>query len=744
MSDALVRTQSATYLTPTITDGRPTGGLDAVTTSESGSFRIEVGAVWSLTTGTAVPHVITVGTAGTDITTYRDVPTQITELSFGDPYGEITGSIVIPAATPFDDLSWLTMAPNIDIYRVLPADEAVTAGVEEVPFWHGFIASVQVSDFNGVSAPVTCHLMGALFGEASLRAHQPQMYDPADAPDIGTHLGQMLDPLSYSRPLASYRFAFTPDTTGITTRNRGSRGESVLDHVDELLALAQDVDNQWTIARTFVDGYPVARSYYLVVSNGDTQLDSTVTLGGYGIDVNLTHDYTQQPNAIYGEGTARDGSRWRNAKYPLLTQATPPYPDHYPIDGTTGNAEDADYTADVVTQLQYQLRAGGWPDVEITGIWDDETGFALYLLQLDAGVTATGTIEDNGDWDLAFSDEAATGTTDLSSGYFRPLSEVTESQPYTFRPDGAVTGDNGSYDGRIRVERVVAYGDRISKARATKNARKLATQSISPVWSGEVTLTADPQERSRLLVAERANLIITDTFGAGETLTVSVSGVTISPEAEGMPVSFTVSTQRYALLDLSTRLERQREADASPAKSFYALRNRPYRPFRDAVGWDKESGAGDVAPFDHAGGVWVVKKIVGAQRGQVAALKAKAAPATEFALALFGEEVDTAAVAAIVADPLADEPDGYGWWNHPDSVDALEALSFVEAWGDFDNPAGYWPGAKTNDPVSTLTGKVRDSLSWEFVSADPPFLWLAVWCVDAATFSATMRVIIEE
>lgn len=731
-----IRQISDGYPTPTLSSGRPVGWLpDVQTLGTAGTFRIEVGATWSA----PGPGTPTITAAGTTVNTYLGTPTIIDSLSFGEPHGELTGQLTFSGVTPFSMPAWLTPGANVDIW--------LTQGTAEHPYWHGFIASLELADSTGVSASVSAQLTGALFGEASLRAHQPVILD--SSVDIGTSLGRALYPQDYSRPLNPYRFYFESATSGIETRHRGSRGQMVIDYADEMLGLAQNGTAQWTISRAYSGSWPQARKYYFrpVGTYGSAIQTNTVTTGGYGVALSMTQDLSQSENAIYGEGLAEDGSRWRNAKYPQLFPGTAAYPDRisgsdYPL--TFGDS-DGLFVQDSITQMQYALRAGGWPSVTITGTWDADTTTAIEALFLDATGAFQSTVTSNADWDLIF--ETSTGTTDISSALFRPLSVVAESEYYDFAPNGAVRGTASAYDGRLRVERVISYGENIDMSRARIHARALATQAIyGPPWSGTITLNGvDPEERSRLLIREGSWVTLNE-FG-GTAVPLYVAGVTHGDE--GMTTTLTVSETAWSLLDLTTRLERNREAKTDPAKSFYALRNRPNRPMREVTGWDKEAGAGIIQPTTLTANTWNVIKFIGGQRGSIGAMSARTSgTACAYALAMFGGSVSAAAIGSVVSNPLGSVTGGYdSHWVVPAATATLEAMAFIDAWGSYGEAAGYYPGAQsigTALSAGTVTGKMLDSLAWDFVSTDPPFLWAAVYPLSNCTFRAEARILIEE
>lgn len=739
-----------------------------VAEGEWGSLRIEVGATWDCygTAWAAAGSVAVKLTDGVDVTTISGVPTLIDSLSWAEPYGETTGLVTVPRLTPWDDPGAVAIeaGANVDIWRVLPANLAQAAGTAELPYWHGHIESVEMADGHGIATGLSLNLAGALYGECRVRAHQPFFLDQAQ--DANTWISRAIRPLSYARALPPFeRFSFIGAETGIELRCRGSRGQSVIDYLDEVLALAKDDDNgTWTISRAFttygtLGAYPRARCYTLRQKDADysgTVQTNSVTAGGYGVAYSLSIDVTESPTAIYGEGvhpvdsSELSGSRWRNAVYPALTGTPLPYPDRlvgsdYPL--ATGDT-DADFTAPVITQLQGQLRAGGWPDVRITGVFDADTVTALNELYLSQGEAQDGEVASDDDWDLVFG--TGTGTTD-GVGFFLPLAD--ENPYYRYAADGDVIEVNPSYaPSLLRVDETIAYGEGVTKNRARKNAKRLIWDGMSDSF-GTITLTSDPIDenataRSRMDIREGGWIVVEGVTDG----VYYIAGVTVQPESEALPVTLTVSTRADDLLALSTKIERNRAAKSDPARSFYSQRLASVRPFRSAVGWDAESGAGLIRSFSAAGSAWEVQRIVGAQYGQVGSLRIDVDPPSPYCFAVFGGSVAGTALDALIPNPLAalgTADPATSWWDHPDNVVQLAEWGFVEAWGSEGEAAGFYPGAQSNGTASaagTATGRLEDAGSWSFASLDPPWLWVAAWVDTAgtATVSGQMRIIIEE
>lgn len=742
----------------------------AGTAGDFGSLRIEIGAEWD-TFGTAYAaagSVAVLTSRGDDATTVSGARTLIPSLEFAEGYGETVGLLEFPAMSPFDPGGLpLYEGVNVDIWRVLPAAEAVAAGTVEVGFWHGIVTSLEFTDGPGLESAWRAQLAGALYGEASVRLHQPLMLDRAD--DVGTWLGRALSPARYSRPFAPFtRFSFDATETGIDIRYRGSRGEYTTDYVGEVLALAQDeTAGRWTIRRAFqvLGGrdYPRPRHYYLdqVEADWSAAIQKSVTsVGGYGVSVGLAWDATQAPNAIYGEGvhpvdkSDLSGSRWRNAVYPGLSASMPSYPSRisgatYPI---TEGDDDVDFTTDVVTQLSGALRAASAPGATIGPVFTSTTGAAIAALKADNGYANTNAnIGGTAEWSWLFNAGASYSGADLASGWFRPLAVESTVERYKYTPVGDIASVNDAYDPtQLRVERIISYGDGISKASARANARETLTPSAP--YTGSVGLQTDVVDesdapRSRFGIREGGWLRLLNGPG-GSPLDLYVSAVQFTGLDPGGTVELTVSEDPLPYLELAARVARDRAARENPARSMYAQRVKTIRPFRSVVGWDVESGAGQIPATALGSGVWTVGTVIAAQYGRLDAARVTVSPPQPFCLAVFGGTPVAADIDAIVPAPLTEPSDGYrSWWTHPDNEDALADIGFVEAWGQYGAPAGYSPGDEgRSGAAGSVTGRMNDSMGWSFASLDPPYLRVAVWCPDGGTLkgSSAFRVVASD
>lgn len=510
--------------------------------------------------------------------------------------------------------------------------------------------------------------------------------------------------------------------------------------------------DDWTVATTiYVDG--------ITVGEGIDIQQNTVFAGGYGVALSLTQDVTEQFTSVYGEGvhpvddSDLSGSRWRNAVFPSLAGTVPTYPTRtagstYPI--TVGDGDgDFSNSYGVITALNAQLRAGGWPGATIGTAFTAATGTAINALKTDiAWTNTTSTVQGTADWAMIFGDNAS-ATGDLASGYFQPLAADAAVVPYKYTAFGEVIGTAPSFDPRVlRVDNTVSYGDNVPKRLARVNARRKIADAVGK-WTGTITLAYDPTDengtgRSRLDI-EPGGWIQVNNLNGGTYRQFYIAGVTHSDE--GLSTTLTVSQTPYDLLELSARLERNRVAKENPARSFYSQRTKTVRPFRSVTGWDVESGAGLIRPTAAAATTWTTGIVLGSQYGSIGSLHIDFKPATGYCFALFGGSVNAASLGSLISAPLGSVTGEYSsWWEHPDKIDTLNSWGFIEAWGSNGEAAGYYPGAQSKGTASagTVTGVLEDAASVQFASLEPPWLWWAIWPNAAGTVSGQMRIVLDE
>ena len=149
---------------PTMDDGRPvfTAGIETITPWVD-RLRVTVG--------------------GKDVTWFRDVPTVIGGWSNLDPYGDASATLTFPGITEFEtpgvgDLDWLAKTKRVVINRVV--DDLITD--REDPLFVGLLARDPVA-----SGPLSVTVEGQYIGRMGRLLHQPYlMHNPSR--DLYDHL----------------------------------------------------------------------------------------------------------------------------------------------------------------------------------------------------------------------------------------------------------------------------------------------------------------------------------------------------------------------------------------------------------------------------------------------------------------------------------------------------------------------------------------------------------------------------
>jgi hypothetical protein len=369
--------------TPTLVDGQPQNWQPtSVDTTAAGFFVIAMG-----------PQ----GGSMTDVTYFRGVPTMLENYSFLDPFGPGAATINFPQITIFDDLDafgWLGTEDNpanVDIwwYEAAagtdfrnPVTDAVSltygAGTR---IWEGFVAS---RDLNGDESAggLQIQCQGALFQldyfkQKPFYPRRPfrleNLLFEISHPDYGPgNQGHWMGkPSLRTLPLLK-RFPtgwtkitpprgegepnlYTPVgfpnrlETGYSTRNTGNWDATLTGYFQDILAIMFTTDdcgvtpgNQWAL-RMEPNRQPV-----LEVRDRNRTPDFELWAGTPGVRIQVSEDYTQIENELYGEGTGVDGVTWRNAyvtgawnrtEYEPLAAKAEVFPP--PVDGVPNASYDA-------------------------------------------------------------------------------------------------------------------------------------------------------------------------------------------------------------------------------------------------------------------------------------------------------------------------------------------------------------------------------------------------------------------
>jgi hypothetical protein len=523
-----------------------------------------------------------------------------------------------------------------------------------------------------------------------------------DRTDIGALIPKYLNEVPGRRyaPIA-------PVTTGITSTNRGSYSDTEWDYSQNLLGGAYELDgDQWTLTRSGINQYAIALKDRSIVH-------WTVTAGTPGVEFDLTEDVANLVNCIYGRGIGPDGYAWAGWCHPnLLPDDAPDYP-MFPItDLIEVGTDDGDTTTGVgVTTWQRRVQSLGY-SITVDGVYSAADALVCQQVQADYGLLVDGKV---GPQTWAASFDTGSGGGDLNGSYRRPLAIISAVDPFLYAANGAIVGANPDYDPTIvRRERNIDYGTGITKAEATVLAQQELARDSVIGWQGAVTFKVDPREGSRHLMREGQNILLQG-FRGGDIL-FHISELSVDPSDDYMPVTVTVDSKARDAMSLSSIAARDRDSRADPAR-------RPGNPARRsrqeqdmAVEYDGESGAGVIPHFPVYGGLWSVIRIPVSEVGNVKlTLATTSGPACPFSIGFFGLPLTPAHMNMLVGNPFVSG----AWDANADVMD--EQYAFLESFGNDTQAAGYYPSG------TTLTGRMKDTGSWEYISGKPPHIWVAIF-----------------
>jgi len=263
-----------------------------------------------------------------EITFFRGVPVQVTSLGTADPFGDSSAVLTFPQITIWDrpgsgDLTWLVPYTDIDI---------VWQNIEPYNYewtWEGFTIDESLS-VTGTDSSLTLECKGALFQADNYLAapYYPQRPVPyeilirdalsqAKRPGLRTKNVTIEFPSDWNTTVPPFNepaaFWFLKPWgvvtgqkwTGLTSRMTGSWDPVLTGYVQGLLSVMYDEGgSQWTL-RKDVGRKPVL---YLRRPPQKSNEQLLVTeLGTPGVEINLSRDFTQSANVIYGQGTDSAG-----------------------------------------------------------------------------------------------------------------------------------------------------------------------------------------------------------------------------------------------------------------------------------------------------------------------------------------------------------------------------------------------------------------------------------------------------
>ena len=645
-----------------------------------------------------VPHVII---GGVDVTYLRGTPITIGSDRQEGPFGDVKFSIDMPQITPQDtsgtgSLSWLK--PGATVELVMLNSGAIKR------LWAGHLVSDDGG--NDASSSRTAWWASGTMWQASTFGHRvPTIMDPTDR---GTVIAKALNGVVAHR----YPNLAAPHT-GMDTMERGSSGDSEMAYVQSLLARAWTLTTQWTVAKRA----NTARTYDIKLKD-TTTVHHTVTVGAFGVDVNISRDMTSTANALFGRGIAPNGYAWAGWCYPnFMADTAPAYP--YASGATVMTVGDTDagtLTGHGVTDWQRRvndLNLTG--NVPLDGVFNTSNASICRQIQADYGLLVDGIVGPQ-TWDATFAVGSSGG--DLTGAYRRPLAIDPATEPNLYTPTGAIKGPNPSYTSAMRYERDTDYGPGVTKADATASAKLELARDKDPGLTGTVTLLTDPREGSRFLITPDQNIKPLGYNGGDPLLHIAA----VDRDWQALSVTLTVDEHARDAITLAAIRTRNKEAMVDPARRPGRTNRRSRMDQDQIVPFDGESDGGIIPRHAIYGGLWTVIHIPLSEAGQVAKLDVRSqSPAAPFCMAFFAGPVTPAHLVRLVGDPLS----GTNPFGRTEAAaDALDDLGLIEALGGPGSAAGYWPGQEGS---GSLTGRLKDTGGFTYNSVKGGWVWVAEW-----------------
>lgn len=261
-----------------------------------------------------------------DVTFFRGAPTQIQSMSSTDPFGDAAASVSFPSITGMDrpgsgDLYWLVPWANLDI--IFYDEDGFNTGWA----WEGMMVSESIGDQYSVACKGALYQLDN-FVAAPWYPQYPIPYevlikkalDPDSNPTLRTTKMRLEFPSDWKLKVPkfndpTYLWFLRPwgvktgaNWSGLTTRNTGGWEPKLTGFVQSLLAVMYTDDGgQWTIYKD-TGRSPVMRVRpALRYPDGKTL---TVYYGTPAVTLNVSRDFSQSANVVFGSGTDLSGSSY--------------------------------------------------------------------------------------------------------------------------------------------------------------------------------------------------------------------------------------------------------------------------------------------------------------------------------------------------------------------------------------------------------------------------------------------------
>jgi hypothetical protein len=648
-----------------------------------------------------------------------------------EPFGDADASFRLPGITEFDDPEadfGITALSKVRFFR------RDMDGVDHT-LYEGVVASVEQDDAQTGEDPedagVVVECMGVLYRLDLLKA-TPRLY--LGERDYGALIADLINNKRDAHALGIG--AMHQPTTGIKGVRTAEFANLLTGAVQDYLADMVDDDGaQWTLK--------VQRPRTPKLVRKDiTTVDATVTYGTPGVVVNLSKDYTAATTAAYGSGT-NGHSQWMGARFPNLTQGDAP---EFPL-GIGGSFSPGDDQAGFAEFAAF-LRRGDYGDIasDDTYLAVDEDNVKDF--QDDAGLTEAGTVSAQ-TWEAAFAPGANQGT--IRGAYIGALKSKSATRKHVHNAQGAITGRNPNFDPAVpRIEDYIPFGDHVPKSLARRSVKQLIDRAYPAGVSGEIILTADPEEMSRFDLRSGMNIKVK--HFRGDHVLVHITRRETDWTASGGTVTLTVDEK--ANDELTAAAIHQRDRDTSDLVKRHTHGKRRSRVQNDYGPWLSEDGAGEIPLMYQQAGLWNTQRIPAAPSGTLERIVLAAGTdltehllnqalsankpddipgATRACILITGQPIHPRAITRLpgMGTPLTNLADGTSPWDKNHSV-LRRKFQMIYAAGGPGNALGFFPHDDPGDGSDTnLSGLFEDGGAIEYGPTEHFWLWVSIWTPDS-------------
>jgi hypothetical protein len=397
-----------------------------------------------------------------------------------------------------------------------------------------------------------------------------------------------------------------------------------------------------------------------------------------------------------------------------------------------------------VVDLQWKLINASLLDREdAAGTFDQDTKDAVEQLQDMAGLPETGVVN-LATWNKLFDVDATDWG--LRGARIMPLVQWSKVRPYNYTTNGNRAGRNPTFDANeLRSDRNFDFGAGVSEQLARQWMRGQRKRFAGKSWAGTLTLNGagafsgqhnDPTTCNDSNVLSLRDIqpgwnVWLPNFDGGTLVHVARNAITPGSGTTPDAATLDVDTHYRDALELGEVIARNRDSRRDPRREFVIEQRGSKRVHDSITPFNEKAGINyrkQVCPANE----WTVFPIFAGQAGTLSKLRiVTESPAAAFCGAIFADEISAATLQRRVGNPFPVDKDGETVWSNPALEDWFTNRLLMYAWGNAEQPGGYWPKKHTNRDRETttapLTGVWQDDASFGYVTPVFPALWVAIY-----------------